>query len=207
MAASSARASSALCGSSAVGIASLADIVYESTGARVVAVEQPATPVEGRFGAIYCVAIALADGRVYADSFSHSALARADVRAIDCRLRLPPYPVPSPIADLSPEYADTVSVRTHDDRELRSEQAIVAGGPDSPLSVEALLDKARACFAAGAVEKTSRRALGEALLYAPQRRSVALLVAATGHRRVTAGSPCSGASNGRGACEPDVTSR
>jgi len=147
--------------------------------AQVVAVEQPATPDEARFSVVYCVAIALADGRVDAASFSDSAPGRADLRAISSRLRLEPYSVPSQIADLSPEYADSVTVRTRDGRELRSEQANVPGGPESPLSVETLIEKACACFASGGVPKQSRRALCEALLHGPERRSVELLVAAT----------------------------
>ena len=111
--------------------------------------------------------------------FSDSAPGRADLRAISSRLRLEPYSVPSQIADLSPEYADSVTVHTRDGRELRSKQAFVPGGPESPLSVETLLEKAGACFASGGVPKQSRRALCEALLHGPERRSVELLVAAT----------------------------
>jgi 2-methylcitrate dehydratase PrpD len=149
--------------------------------ARVVAVEQPATPDQARFSVVYCVAVALADGRVDADSFSDSALVRADLRAISSRLRLESYSVPSQIADLSSEYADSVTVRMADGQELRSEQAIVPGGPESPLTVETLVEKACACFASGGVAENAQQALCDTLLHAPERRSVELLVAATGH--------------------------
>ena len=125
------------------------------------------------------MAVALVDARVDVASFSQSALGRADLRAISSRLRLEPYSEPSHIADLSPEYADSVTVRTGDGRERRSEQAFVPGGPESPLSVETLIEKACACFASGGVPEQSQRALCEALLHAPERRSVELLVAAT----------------------------
>jgi 2-methylcitrate dehydratase PrpD len=149
--------------------------------ARVVAGERPETPDEARFSVLYCVAVALADRQVDGASFSDAALARADLRKLARKLRLQPYPVPAQIADLSPDYADSVTLRLHDGREFRAECAKVPGGSDAPLAVETLVKKAYACFASGGVAEESRRPLCAALGRGPERQSLGLLIAATSH--------------------------
>jgi 2-methylcitrate dehydratase PrpD len=108
---------------------------------RILVYHRPRTGLEGKFSLEYCVATALADGRVGLEHFEDAAVGRSPVRelvgrvhaAIDDRVR----------AD--PEYATVVAVTLADGSSYERRVDLAKGKTSRPLSREELVAKYRDC--------------------------------------------------------------
>jgi 2-methylcitrate dehydratase PrpD len=103
----------------------------------------PATAIDGKFSAPYCVATALSDGEVTLDSFSPSARARPDVAALAHRVTF------SVIdgANADAIASGGITVRLSDGRVLTRFVTEPLGHPANPIGHAALAAKFRQCAA------------------------------------------------------------
>ena len=111
----------------------------------VVSVTNPSTPGEARFSLQWCIACAISDEEVTLNSFTHVALARADIRALADRISVGAVPVPGQIEDLSPAHPDTVLVTTTDGARVKTACANVSGGAAHPMTRTQQLEKFNTC--------------------------------------------------------------
>ncbi|MCD2197660.1 MmgE/PrpD family protein [Actinomycetospora endophytica] len=104
----------------------------------------PRTVPECQFSLPYAVATAALDGRVFVDSYSEDARARADVRALMAR-------VSAERDGTLPSWGARVRVTLRDGREVVGGYTTVKGHPDLPLDEHDLVEKFRACAALSTV--------------------------------------------------------
>lgn len=118
---------------------------------RVVPFNHPSSPAEARFSLTWCVASALVDGSVSADSFSGTALTRRTVRNTLSRLSVDAYTPPAGLSDMSPHAPDTVTLRMANGEEISESIGHVKGGEANPLSDADVRQKFRACGGADSI--------------------------------------------------------
>lgn len=107
----------------------------------------PATAIDGKFSAPYCVATAWLDGEVTLSSFTPSARGRPDVAALADRVTFSVLDEAEPHAIAG----GGVTIRLIDGRVLTRFTAEPLGHPANPIGSEALAAKFRHCAALAAV--------------------------------------------------------
>lgn len=101
----------------------------------------PANPEQARFSLAYCVASALANGKLDSRSFNENTIQCPETRALLARTKIDAYPAPEGLQDISPEAPDTVSLQLDDGSELSETIGIIRGSPARPLSENEILTK------------------------------------------------------------------
>jgi len=101
----------------------------------------PANSAQARFSLAYCVASALATGKINSRSFSKESIQCPETQALLTRTRIDTYPAPEGLQDISPEAPETVCVRLGDGSELSETVDIIHGSPARPLSEDEILTK------------------------------------------------------------------
>ena len=127
-----------------------ADIAHVRVGTcelapRILVHHRPRTGLEGKFSLEYCVAAALADGRVGLEHFEDAAVARPVLRELVERIE----PVIDDRVRTDPEYATVVTVTLRDGSAHERRVDLAKGKTSLPLSRDELEAKYRDC--AGAV--------------------------------------------------------
>jgi 2-methylcitrate dehydratase PrpD len=139
------------------------DIQIPERNARIVAIEDPATPNEARFSLKYCVAVALIRGAVTIADFTSDGIRRTQMRALFPRIQIRPYVSSSFSADLSAREPDTVTICFKDGRTMTRTVAYARGSAHSPLSSGELNEKLKNCIQSAGVN-VDADALHELLL-------------------------------------------
>jgi 2-methylcitrate dehydratase PrpD len=101
-------------------------------------------PLEGKFSVEFCLAVCLADGR--AGLAQYTAARAADPELLELMRRIDVVVDASIPVDLA-YFPSVVTVSLTDGRRLSTRVDVPTGYPEKPLSVDAVVDKARECAA------------------------------------------------------------
>jgi len=101
----------------------------------------PGSSTEARFSLAYCVASALANGKIDTRSFAEESIQCPQTQALLTRTRIDTYPAPDDLEDISPQAPETVSLQLDDASEISETIDIIRGSPTRPLSEDEILTK------------------------------------------------------------------
>ena len=101
----------------------------------------PHSPATARFSLAWCVASALANGKINTRSFTEESILCPETQALLARVRVDTYPAPEGLKDISAEAPETVSLQLDDGSELSETIDVIQGSPQRPMSEDEILSK------------------------------------------------------------------